>query len=172
MNCSRADALVAAALADIAVFAAIAEDDDRLALERRFNGQLNAAQRSVIERGLAAVGQIVYGGEQPVAVGRVIGDLPDAGAEGDDRYRVIRLKRFNITASGRLSLGQRPVGHAAAGIHDQHSSEIQVIVGDVLDIADLGQAAQVAADGKVLHAQAGYQPFALIEYAGVNGDLA
>ena len=172
MNRGRANALVAAAQADIAVFAAIAEDDHRLALQGRFDGKLNAAQRGVIKRGFAAVGQIVYRGEKPFAVCRIIDNLPRLRTEGDNRDRVLRFQRFNIIARGRLRQVQRNARHTAAGINDQDSSEIQVIIGDVLDTTDFRQTAQVAADGKILHIQVGFEPLALIENAGVNGDLA
>ena len=172
MNRGRADAFITTVLADISIFAAITEDNDRLALQGRFDSQLDAAQRGVIERGFAAVGQVFNGGVEPLAVSREVNDLAHVCVEGDDRDRIVRLERLNIAARGRLRLGQRPVGHAAAGVHDQHGGEIQVVVGDVLDIADSCQALQVATNEKVFHVQARHQPFALVQYAGVNDNLA
>ncbi len=154
MNRRRAYALIAAALADIAVFAAVAQDDNCFALQWRFIGELDTAQRGIVECGFAAVGEGVYCRIEPLAVGRVIDNQPDAGAESHDGDRIIRTKRFDITPGGRLRLRQRLIRHTAAGIHDQYTGEFQIVIGDVYYVGDLREASQVSADGEVFHAQA------------------
>ena len=154
MDRRGAYAFIAAVLADIAVFAAIAEDDHRLALQRRFDGRLDAQQGRVVESGLAAISQVVNRANQPLAVGRVIQDQPGIVAESDDGYGIVRTQRLQIAARGRLRLGQRLIRHAAAGIDHQYAGEVQIIIGDILDAGDFGLARQVPANGKILDIQA------------------
>ena len=171
MNRRRADTLIAAVLADIAVFATIAEDDHRLALQGRFHGRLDAQQGGVVKRSLAAIGQIVNRLVEPLPVGRVIEDQARVVAECDDSDRVIGTERLQIAARGRLRLRQRSISHAAAGINHQYAGEIEIVIGDVLYAGDLRPFRQIAADGEVLDIQAGNQLFARVEDAGVDRHL-
>ena len=150
MNRRGAYAFIAAVLADIAVFAAIAEDHHRLALQRRFDSRLDAQQGRVVESGLPAISQVVNRSNEPLAVSRVIQDQARIVAESDDGYGIIRAQRLQITARGRLRLGQRPVRHAAAGIYHQYAGEVQIIIGDIFHTGDLRQTRQIPPNGEVV----------------------
>ena len=166
-----ADALVAAVLADIAILAAIAEDDHRFPLQRRLNSGLDTQQRRVIQGGLAAISQVVDRADQALAVGRVIHHQADITAETDDGDWVVRAERLQVAARGRLRQRQRLVRHTAAGVNHQDAGKIQIVIGDILDAGDLRQADQVSADGKILGLQSRNQLPARIQYAGVDRHL-
>ena len=171
MNGRGADALFAAMLADIAILAAIAEDHHRFALQRRFVGDFDRAESGVIKRCLPAIPEVFELLENEGAVGRIIDDEAGAIAECHQGDRVIRAQGVDVAAGGRQRFRQGLVRHAAAGIDDQDSRESQIVIGDVLNATDIGQAGQVAADREVIHRQAGDQLLAGIEDADVDGDL-
>ena len=171
MNGRSADALLARVFADIAVFAAVTEDDHSFALERGFIRELNSAQGGVVQRRLSAISQVFELSEKDRPVRRVVDHQAHAVIESNEGDRVIRTQGIQVTARGRQRFRQGLVRHAAAGINHQDAGESQVVIGDVLDARDICQAGQIATHGEVFHLQPGDQLPAGIQDAGVNGDF-
>ena len=167
----RLDALVAGTLADIAVFTAIAQYHYRAARQRRQRGQLDAAAGGIVQGGLATIKQTVNDARQFVAIGGEISHQRYPPIEDDDRYRIIRPQGADILTRGLLSLAQRPIGHAAAGIDDQHRGESQIVISDIFHRCHLGEPCQLAANREVTHIKSRNQLTAGVQHAGVDRDL-
>ena len=157
--------------ADIAKFAAVAQDHHRAARAGRAAGDLNAQVCGVVKRGLPAISQAVDGAQQPVAIGRIVHDEDRFAAEGDDGDRVLRAQGAHIARGRLFGFSYGAVSHAAAGINDQDAGECQVVIGDVLHSGNARQASQFAADREIADAQARNKLTAAVEDAGVDVHL-
>ena len=117
MNGRGADALLARMRANTAVFAAVAEDDHRFAIERRFIRKLNRAEGGVVERRLSAVSQVFELSENDLAVRRVIDHQAHTVIKGNQGDRVIGSQGLQVIPRSRQRFRKRLVRHAAAGVN-------------------------------------------------------
>ena len=168
LNRRRVNAFFAAVAADIAIFAAIAQDNDRLARQRRRNSMLNAQTIGVIERRLPAGIKLINHLNQPRLVSGVINQDLKIRVKDDQRHSIIGAQCANIASRRRLGLLQRPPAHAAAGVNHQYTGKSQAVVGDILHPADGGRVGQIAANAKVVRLQPRNKLAAGVQYADVD----
>ena len=169
MNGRRANAFLAGIAADIAVFAAIAQDDNRFARQRRLGRKLNALSIGVVESRFSAGVKLVNNAKQLGFVGGVIDKNLKGRVKNSERNRVIGAQCANITSSGLPGLFQWQTIHAAAGVDHQHAGKCQVVIGDIFYSADAGNAGQITADLKIVRLQPGNKLPTGIQYADIDG---
>ena len=168
LNRRRVNAFFAAVAADIAIFAAIAQDNDRLARQRRRKGMLNAQTIGVIESRLPAGIKLINHLNQPRLVSGVINQDLKSRVKDNQRHSVIGPQRANIASRRRLGLLQRPPAHAAAGVNHQYTGKRQAVVGDILYPADGGRVGQIAANAKIVRLQPRNKLAAGVQHADVD----
>ena len=168
MNGRRPNALLAGIAADIAIFTAIAQNDDGSARQGRLERKLNALSVGVVQGGFSTGVKLVNNAKQFGFVGGVIDKQFKGRVKNSKRNLIIGAQGRHITARGCFGLFQWETIHTAAGINHQRTGECQVVIGDIFHPTDTGNPGQITANIKIARIQPGNKLSTGIQYAGID----